>query len=168
MHISSQHISQYVSTHLCQLSPHTNHQCSSHTVCGDTSLGTHHLIFPVFFHMGTVTFHYKPFLQDHHDFSAKWILKSITSKVLLCTEWAIQLILELQLMTSNNVTDPFATQQYLCFSFWTKTHSHILFLAKRLLCKVKASFQFVITQNVPPYMLKLILQLIHDIYQLLI
>ena len=67
-----------------------------------------------------------------------------------------------------NVPDPFATQQYLYLSFWTKTHNYISFLAERLLCKVKASFQFVVAWNVPPYILKLILQLINGIYQLLI
>ena len=51
---------------VCQLSPHTNHQCSGHNVCGDPSP---HL--PNYFHMGTLTFHCKLFLQDHHDFSAK-------------------------------------------------------------------------------------------------
>ena len=66
MHNSSPHISYYVSINLCQLSPHTNHQCSDHTVCRNPSP---HL--PSYFHMGTLTFRCKPFLQDHHDFSAK-------------------------------------------------------------------------------------------------
>ena len=66
MHNSSHCICQYVSIHLCQLSPHTNHQCLGHTLCGDPSP---HL--SSYFHMGTLVFHCKPFLQDHHDFSAK-------------------------------------------------------------------------------------------------
>ena len=66
MHNFSQHISECVSIHLCQLSPHTNHQCSGHTVYGDPLSHLRN-----YFYMGTLTFHCKPFLQDHHDFSAK-------------------------------------------------------------------------------------------------
>ena len=94
-------------------------------------------------------------------------MKSITSKVLFRTGCEIHqtlerpqqwvLTLELQLLILNNITDPFATQQYPCLSFWTETHNCISLLAKKLLYKVITSFEFVVTRNVPPYILKLIL-----------
>ena len=54
----------HFSIHLCKLSPHTNHEC--YTLCGDPSPPL-----PSYFQMSTLTFHCRPVLQDHHDFSAK-------------------------------------------------------------------------------------------------